>query len=276
MKKIILKSLLFSSFLVVLFYAKPIYLLLNDRYKSVVAGKEIYFSIFKSKQKKKAKKIILGDSVAYQLFPNTSNNDTINSLACNQAISLAGQYILLNNYINAGNKLDTVYLIFNPFSFKNNLDQKYTYHYFLKPFFIAEYKPLFTELVFNQVNKIPYSFICREPYILTSNWAPNFITLDKNKFTMLSQISLEYLQKIKQLSIKNNFQLIILPVPISLRYKAIIKNINMNEIINNNLASEFKNFFSQIIYLEDTLFEDGTHLKQPLFYTNYFKNNFVK
>lgn len=276
MKKIILKSLLFSSFLVAFFYVNPIYLLLNDRYKLVVAGKEIYLSILKSKQKKKVKKIVIGDSVANQLFPNTTNNDTINSLACNQAISLVGHYILLRNYLNAGNKLDTVYLIFNPFSFRNNLDQVFTYHYFLKPFFNNEYKPLFTSLVFNQVNKIPYNFICREPYILTSNWAPDIVTQDKNSYTFLSQISIEYLQKIKKLSIENNFQLIILPVPTSLKYKATIEKMNMNEAINNNLANEFKKYFNQIIYLEDTLFEDGTHLKNPLFYSKYYKNIFFK
>ena len=148
MKKFILSCTIFLLISGIILSIKPNYLVLTGKYKVTVAGKEIYQSIFKSKQKKKSKKILLGDSVGNQLFTNTTNNDTLNSLACNQAISMAGQFILLNNYLNSGNKVDTVLLIFTPFSFQNNLDQVFTYHYFLKPFYIYEYKPLFKKKLY--------------------------------------------------------------------------------------------------------------------------------
>lgn len=250
----------------------------TGEYKHTVAGSEIYYSIFKSKQKKKTKKILLGDSVGNQLFPNTTNNDTVNSLACNQSIGIIGHYILLNNYLKAGNIVDTVFMIFRPFSFQNNLNQVFTYHYFLKPFYIDEYKSLFTKLVNEQIQKIPYSNFCRYPLILTSNWAPDFISKDSINYTFLSPVSIEYLLKIKELSIKHHFKILILPPPMSLIFKRDIEKMDKNEIVKNNLGHEFEHYFENTFYLNDSLFIDGSHLKKKnvAYYTEYYKNKFMK
>ena len=278
MKKFIINSIYFLLVLVLVVQIRPLYLLYKDKYQQTVAGNEIYYSIFKSKQKKKVKKILLGDSVGNQLFSNKKNNDTVNSLACNQSIGMVGQFLLLNNYINAGNEVDTVYMLYSPFSFRNNLDQVYTYHYFLKPFYREEYIPLFTETINKQIHKIPYYSFCRNPIILTSNWAPDFISKDSIDFTFLSPVSVEYLQKIKELSIKQHFKLIIIPPPTSLSKKQVIEKMNRDEITKANLAEEFKNYFNSFIYLPDNNFTDGTHLMKPQvdLYTKYYKSKFIK
>lgn|GEM_PF-634190 len=279
MKKFILNIIIFILPIVIFAYSKSLYLLYSDKYKSTVAGSEVYHSIIKSKQKGKAKKVLIGDSFGYSLFSNTINNDTINSLACNRAISMVGHFILLNNYLNAGNKVDTVYLIFTPFSFMNNLDEVYTYHYFLKPFYIKEYYPLFTLTVKNQVHKIPCYYICREPNILTSNWAPNFKSKDVKDYTFLSPVSVEYLAKIKELSLINKFKLIILPTPTRLSNKIFIEKINRNEIVKTGLENEFINYLETIIYINDTNFSDNVHLKNQNMYTeyaDYYMNKLMK
>lgn len=252
------------------------YLLYKDRYKNTVTGWEIYYSIFKSKQKKKVKKIILGDSVGNQLFPNTKFTDTINSLACNQSIGVVGQYCLLNNYINAGNEVDTVYMMYSPFSFQNNLDQVFTYHYFLKPFYTDEYKPLFTETVNRQVDKIPFHYFCRLPFILTSNWAPDFTPPEHKDFTFLAPISVEYLNKIKELGAKHHFELIILAPPTSLIKKPLIDKMDKAEIAKSGMSKEFGNYFESIIYLDDNYFLDNVHLKKPQEYTSHYLANLIK
>lgn len=261
--------------MVLLFYIKPIYLLIHSRYQNEVAGKEIYHSIQKSKQKQKHKKIILGDSTGYQLFPNKEENDTINSLACNQAIEMVGQYILLRNYIESGNKIDIVYMLFNPFRFRDNLNQVYTFHYFLKPFYKKENVTFFSEKVHNQISKIPFYYLCREPYILTSNWAPNFVNRDTANYTFISPISVEYLNKMKSLAHENNFKLIILPTPTDANFKVKIDKLNQNEIAQNDLVEEFKSYFSSIIYLNDSLFVDGIHLKDSKKYRDLYKKNWI-
>ncbi len=252
------------------------YLYYHDKYKQTVAGADIYHSIFKSKQKKKSKKILLGDSVGNQLFPNSKNNDTINSMACNQTIAMAGQYFLLNNYINAGNEIDTVYMLFSPFSFQNNLNQLYTFHYFLKPFFNDEYKPLFTETVNTQIQKIPYHRFCRNIYILTSDWAPDFTSKDTVNYTLLSPISIEYLTKMKELSKKHHFKIIIMPPPASMSKKPMIEKMDQNEIFKNNLTDLFGNYFKDIIYFDDSNFFDGTHLKKPEEFVSRYTDSLMK
>lgn len=276
MKKFIINSIYFLLILALIVQIRPLYLLYKDKYKETVTGSEIYYSIFKSKQKKKVKKILLGDSVGNQLFSNKHNNDTVNSMACNQSIGMVGQYLLLNNYLQAGNEIDTVYMLFSPFSFKNNLDQVYTYHYFLKPFYNDEYIPLFTETVTQQIHKVPYYQFCRIPLILTSNWAPEFESKDKHDFTFLSPVSIEYLQKIKDLSVKHGFKLILVPPPLSFSKKADIEKINKAEINKTTMVSEFENYFSNFNYIADSNFSDGTHLWKPDEYTASYRIKFIR
>jgi hypothetical protein len=276
MNKFLRYSSLFLFFGAVLFHIKPFYLLYKEKYKSVVAGDEIYYSIQKSKKKNKSKKVLFGDSVAKQLFDNETHNDTINSLACNQSIGMVGQYILLNNYLEAGNRADTVFFLFRPFSFQNNLNQVYTYHYFLKPFYNKEYTPYFSKTVKEQIAKIPYSKFCRYPSVLTSNWAPDFASKDEMGYTFLSPVSVEYLKKIKELASRYNFKLIILPTPLSSAYKTRVEKLNRKEITDNNFDNEFKDFFEKIIYLDQRYFSDSSHLINPAVYTEIYKKNFLK
>ena len=53
MHRYISKIVVFFIPLVILFYSEPVYLLIDSKYKGIVAGKEIYLSIKKSKQKSK-------------------------------------------------------------------------------------------------------------------------------------------------------------------------------------------------------------------------------
>ncbi len=276
MKKFIINSIYFLLILLLVVHIRPLYLLYKDKYQETVTGNEIYYSIFKSKQKKKVKKILLGDSVGNQLFSNKHNTDTVNSMACNQSIGMVGQFLLLNNYINAGNEIDTVYMLFSPFTFRNNLDQVYTYHYFLKPFYNDEYKPLFTETVNTQIQKIPYHAFCRNPLILTTNWAPDFTAKDKHDFTFLSPISIEYLGKIKELSIKHGFKVILVPPPLSLNKKTDIEKLDKAEINKTNMVPEFETYFSGFSYIADNNFSDGTHLWKPDDYTASYRIKFIK
>jgi hypothetical protein len=276
MKRFLLNSLLFLVLFAIGLYSRSFYLLITEEYKNNVNGYETYNAIAKSKQKKKTRKVLLGDSVGRQLFENTSYNDTVNSFACNQAIGLVGHYLLLNNFLEAGNQVDTVYMIFTPSSFLNNLDEKYTFHYFLKPFYKDEYKPLFTQTVFEQIRKIPFNFISQDPALLTSNWAPNFNTMDEKNYTFLSPISAEYLKRIKDLSIQYGFKLIILPSPVSMSSKTGIAAIDKSEISKNGLSTEFENYFDRIIFLNDTSFMDGVHLSHPETYTQYYKEHLIK
>jgi len=269
MKKIISFICIFILFVspIVFYYTvKTIYLLKDDNYKKTIYGNEIYRAIEKSKKKTTYKKLILGDSTANQFYNcKEEDPDSAYSLSCNQAIGMIGQYILLHNYLEAGNRPDTVYLVYTPFSFWDNLDQVYTYHYFLKPFYYDEYKPQMSPLVLNQIHKIPKYILCHFPLIQTTGWAPD-IKQEKRDYSFLSPISKEYLSIIDSLSTKYNFTLNIIPTFVAEHWRDSINHFNRNEYANSSFEIKLSSYLDNITYLADSCFADEVHLKNPQLY----------
>lgn len=266
MKKYLLKVALFGFLTLLFIEALCTLMLVSNIYLLNYPGKEIYHAISKSKQKSDSKILILGDSVASQLFPNSDDGDTINSLACNQAIGVVGQFLLLHNYLACGNEIDTLILIYSPTSFKDNLNQVYTFHYFLKPFNRTEYRKFFTPKVRQQIKKIPYHQFARIPHILVTSWSPKIKTDAAENDSFLSPISAEYLNKIKKLSMEYHFNLILYPTPVPMDDKMVMENIDKKVFAMNNLGDEFEAYFAKIEYLDDASFSDGVHLVDPASY----------
>lgn len=258
--------LLFVSPIVIYYTAKAVWLLKDDKYKTTIYGNEIYRAIEKSKKKTKYKKLILGDSTANQFYNcKEEDPDSAYSLSCNQAIGMVGQFILLNNYLKAGNRPDTIFLVYTPFSFWDNLDQVYTYHYFLKPFYYDEYKPLMTRSVIEQIKKIPKYQLCHIPYIQTTGWAP-YIKQEKRKYTFLSPICKEYLSKIDSLSEKFDFAFNIIPTFVAEHWRDSINHFKYNEFAECSYKEELSKYLDNIPYLADSCFIDEVHLKTPELY----------
>ena len=264
--KFIIVCILFTLPIVFFYSAKTFWLLIDDKYKSTVYGNEVYKALEKSKKKTKYRKLILGDSTANQFY-NCKKEDPNGaySLSCTQAIGMVGQFILLNNYLNAGNRPDSVYLVYTPFSFWDNLDQVYTYHYFLKPFYYDEYKPLMTKTVIEQIRRIPKYWACHIPYIQTTGWAPD-IKLQERHYSFLSPISTEYLTKIDSLSIEYKFDLEIIPTYVANHWRDSINHFNRKEFESTVFGNKLTQYLEQIYYLPDSCFIDEVHLKHPMLY----------
>lgn len=244
----------------------PLYLYNTGKFKKKVIDGGVYLSLEKSKKRGKYKKLIIGDSVAKQLFDNGVNDDSILSLACNQAISLAGQFILVKNFFGAGNIVDTVYLVYSPTSFKNNLTQIYTFNYFLKPFY-PYYKDQINSFALNQIKKNPLYFLSVLPQVKTSNWAPEFskydVTLILNyplDTTFVSDISYQYLDSLHSICREYGAHFEVLPTPVPKSKEKIIVDWKNNYLIKNNWQPQLSRYFDRVKYLNDTLFmPDGNH-----------------
>ena len=263
MKKFILRSAIFISTVSILPLGFLSYLYVTKKYESFVNGSEVYTSIKISKQKSKKKKLLLGDSVAKQLFMYNHDNTEINSLACNQSISMVGHFLLFKNYLAAGNKIDTVIMLINPIiSFENNLDQIFTFHYFLKPFYKPEYKAEFSENVYKQIKKIPFYKASQLPLIIASNWSPTFKSNDLRTKSFLSPITQEYLLKIKHLAEDNNITFLIYPTPLRRSLKNSIDSIRSSKLSTPGLEKEFSFYFNKINYMDDKYYSDLPHLKK--------------
>ncbi len=269
MKKFIAKSVIFIVIALIVPIIALWYLYVTKKYESFVNGAEVYTSIKISNQKSKKKKLLLGDSVAKQLVMFNKDNTKITSLACNQAISMVGHYLLFKNYLEANNKIDTVIILINPIvSFKNNLDQLFTFHYFLKPFYTPKYKSEFSETVNNQIEKIPYYQASQFPFVKATNWSPDFKPGSSKISSFLSPISKEYLLKIKQLAEQHHISLLIYPPPIRKSLQPTIDSIRSSNANIDGLEKEFNIYFSKIIYLDDKYYVDQPHFKKKFLLTH--------
>ena len=242
-----------------------------NRHKDILRnyqGLEVYRSIYKSKKRVPKRKLIIGDSTGNQFFDNRHDDEDFYSLACNQAISLCGQYMLLNNFLVAGNRPEEVYLIYHPNSFSIDLDSKFTFHYFLKPFYRKEYKTLMTENVTCQIQKVPYYWLASFPLINWSAWTPKYIP-DSYKKPSLSLISMEYLRKMFYLKEKYRFNLYIVPTFVKESIPLEIDYCNINE---NKVKDVMSLYTNNIHHLPDTCFVDNLHLKTPTLYKNMMMN----
>ena len=266
MKQVLLfcrKCLLFAITMTLISYLCNEYII--DKYKGKLqswGGSDVYRAIAKSKKKTKVKKVIIGDSTANQFFDNRDDEDGYYSLASNQAIGICGIFFLLNNYLETGNRPEEVYLLYYPNSFKNNLNQIYTYHYFLKPFYKEEYKPLMTECLLSQIKKIPFYEFAQLPFIIGPAWAPDYCGYEEID-DFLSPISSEYLVKIFELKDKYHFDLYIVPTVVAECQKEQIASYDTTMTTNPSYGKALAIYLKNIQYLPDKLFNDGIHLSQP-------------
>lgn len=260
-------TVIFSIQIISILYIKTDFLYGVLRYP----GFEIYSALNKSKLKGTKKILLLGDSVGKQLFPD--DNENYNSLTTNQALGIPGNYFLLKNYLKAGNNIERLVIIYTPHSFKNNLNNKLTYHYFLKPFFNKDYIQYFTKELLNQIEKIPNKNYLAIPSIKATSWAPSFSineksilgltnefenTNNKKSFNYLSPISVQYLNMIKDLSIKYNFNIKLLPPPISIN-KKINLDLFRKEAQETNLIEDFEFYIKNLKYIDSKYFHDEIH-----------------
>jgi hypothetical protein len=247
----------FLVIFMILFHVYPEYTYWTNKYQEDVNGGEVYQVINASKKKGKKKKLILGDSVTKQFSESDIDTSIYLNLASNQAISLVGQYCLLSNYIKTKNELDTLYLVYHPLSFSNNLDNSFTFHYFEKPFYGNEYMNLFTEEVKTQIEKIPFHYLAKYHPVLTSNWSPTFSNEEQNK-PFISNISMVYLEKIEMLCRANNIHMIIVSPPVNQKFKN-----EFSEFKKSNESLHLKSYFENLKYYpESYFFPDHIHLNK--------------
>lgn len=197
-----------------LFHAYPEFQYWTKRYQKDVAGTEVYEVISASKSKLSKKKLVIGDSVAKQVLDSLANDSTLVSLASNQAISMAGQYLIASQALAANPSLDTLVLMYHPFSFQNNLVSPLSFHYFVKPFYTEENMPLFSQEVRKQVEAIPFYYLAHYRPVLTSNWSPSFEGVSDEK-GLFSAISRDYVKRLQQLCSKKGIILQILSPPLN-------------------------------------------------------------
>lgn len=263
MRKFVLKLALYAFLLSLVSVANSIYLLETGKYQNK-AGSVSYISLNASqKHYPDVKALILGDSVARQLFAPENAPEGSVSLATNEGIGLVGQYILFCNYLEHNPEVAQVVLIFNPFSLKNNLDKSYTYNAFLKPFYQEDYEAYFDVVTMRQIEQIPYHNLSQFCLIKTSDWSPEGFGVEFDASEMyLSDITVSYFQKFCEKAKKHDVTLSLLSVAVSEKHKPVLSEFEMVGL-PEDVEELVAGYFDSIVYIENEKFVDGVHFKKP-------------
>jgi hypothetical protein len=153
-----------------------------------------------------ARAIVIGDSVAHQLYEAGRPVAGLHSLACNQAISFAGHYLLLKTFADRNEMRGrTVYLVVTPSAFAADLHDKYTFHYFLKPFYGWGEQPELTPLVRSRIAEVPYHLAALLPIVKMSSWSPGWD--EPPSPAPVSAVALESLVRMRELAAERGFTL---------------------------------------------------------------------
>lgn len=275
MKRFVLTILLYISLILLIII--PIELRNLRQMGDNVPGGEVRCAIQKSKAKvtNHIRKLIIGDSTGHALYSCENEYDSIVSLTSNRAITMAGQYFLLRQYLetNADNLPDEVILLMCPFSFSNDLD-KYAYQYFLKPFPISEYKQLYTEHLWERIQTIPLYWSANLPFIKSSGYTPRMSVPSEGETKRMSQISYEYLLKIDSITRHYSVPFVIISTPVRSDRENDVQEC-INEIANTryqDISSFMTPYIESINYMPSDLFDDEVHLKDEQVPYDYLNN----
>jgi hypothetical protein len=225
-----------------------------------MAGAEVYLAqSLAGRRDDRVQTIYLGDSVARQIFrPGSEADSSVQFLATNQAVSVAGQYYLLRDAVATHANLRHVSLFYNPLSWSNNLDQVFTHDYFCG--------------YFHRLNEV------REVFALTGDWSllaahlgrvvlPNLLAANAymsmnearhsaasrpvsghTRAIQVSRVSAYFLDQMRDFTGSRGIRLTVYPAPVSDEFR---------------YRDEVGLYDAPIVYLpRDEFVADGIHLKQ--------------
>lgn len=215
-------------------------------------------------------KLIVGDSVCHQLLNNLQeHNDDICILGSNAAITMAGQYILIREFLDSHSNATDIWLIIIPSSLSCYFDTNYGYTYVVMPNVKkGTINSLDDDTIEHLENVYGKFFLNSHVVSLLDRSAPmrkiylNYLSSYREGYghSPVSPISVKYISKIAKLCNERNvnFYLISGPVSDSDERKRVVEDILYN-FNKSELFDLFPNYEKSVIYYPDYKFRDGIH-----------------
>lgn len=226
-------------------------------------GPEVYRAIASARQFNDAPIVLLGDSVTHQLASTLlDNNAQVIDLSCNAAISLAGHYLLLKRFSEFNDlKSRKVIISYHPDSFRFNLNDKFTFGYFARPFYDPWFRDHYPPIVCEKLDNISFAWLLKVPSIRASDWSPSMTTHIPDSgvghYPSLSDVSIDTLRRFRNLSRVAGFSLIIISSPVcDETYSRFDLPSFKKQIEREGLSDLFGAYFLSMDVLPRNLFRD--------------------
>jgi len=214
--------------------------------------------------------IYLGDSVANQLFLGNENSNILTSMA---PVLPIGNYFLMKDALENNKNIKCVIYLAVPSMMGMEMNNQWAYGTFVKSFYTLRNRK---EIMQSEQIK---SILSRNKFLPLCLFTPyNFISLDdydysienKNSYDILSDESIEWLIKMKNLCEAKNVAFHIGSPPVPLYHKKGTNDWNKmkKQVESTELKDLFENYFKTVIYVEGKHLRDRIHWKY-----NYIKKN---
>jgi hypothetical protein len=262
MKRFFLKLALFliTSFVLINIVAAIYGAFSRSRYER--DGSETFEAIRRAETPSTCANVILGDSVCHQLLMGANLPDTLN-LSCNQAISMCGQFLLAREAVAHDPMLKQITLAYQPACFANNLTQKFTFNYLVKPFYIhPDLRAGMDALVRQRLDRRPFYRLMAFPMFRYTNMlgATDYSDSAPPSFAYLSPVSVDYLRRLADLCRAHQIRLRVVSTPIS-KTSGYDESVFLKEISGAHLNDVFEGYTQTIREVEPELLLDNVHFK---------------
>lgn len=231
------------------------------------------------KQSKGAPKLVMGDSVANQIY-SYKDNETYEILCGNMSMTLVWQYVFAEEYLNLHPKTEEIILCIVPETLEKSFETERTYSYMLIPLLESGKMEVLGETEKELLSEMYGSFFITPKMIegigssglntkLYLNGVQKFYELFLGKKEEVEKkdeidftISQLYIGKIKELCDNRGVRFRLLPNPV----KDIPKNREKLKLLEekyrqSSLYEINPEFFDQILLFEEEMFKDELHFK---------------
>ena len=244
---------------------------------------EVGESILGVQQNDGTTKLVLGDSIARQLFKEREHDDQTSIQCSSAAICITGQYMLAMDWLNCHENATDIYLYMHPTSLARTIEAAWGYPYVVIPFGLYDKLGYLDGKTIKDMESVYGGLFMKKPVIrLINDSALNrkmYLTYMQRKNKEYEQsnsfeISEFYLIKLKEECETRGVTLHLLCTPSTEFQKKTIEELR-EEYNQTRLVGEFPDYIKDIYYYSDDYTNDYMHLS-PEYATREFMDQIME
>lgn len=284
MRKFVVKSFAFLVVLIVLFLGIEA-LSVSDEYRFVIArltnseqyiqvntgSDEIKPYIQKVQEKNDYTKLIIGDSVCHQMYAYLQEyNDDVCIAGTNAGITMAGQYIIAEQFLENHENATDIYLIVIPGSLRQTFDTNYGYQYTVMPFAETDTLQLLDDNTIEQMESVYGKLFMKKEIVWLIDRSAINRKLYLNEIKKIAKLrdegyvsdaAIQYIDKLKKLCEEKGVELHLYPGPVrdTEDMHDYVENLFRGEYEESVLFKHYPEYVNGIWYYPEEQFRDGVH-----------------
>lgn len=211
--------------------------------------------------------LIIGDSVCHQMFNRFQDkNSRFAAIGSNDAITMAGQYLLARQYVEAHPGTTDIYLILRSYSGNGFTNLTWTYGYLVIPFTETGLIGNLDQNTIKDLNDIFGAFFMKKEVVTDIDCSPmlkklfiNHLKTNKYDNTALSS---QYLSKIIKMCDDKKVKLHFIHAPVEESDRQQLedeKKLVLGEEKDPELRKYIDKYYDSVTYYPDDYFRDGVH-----------------